>query len=81
MSIAKIGLTKNELKKVISRQLCIMFFLPIVIALLHSIIAFIALQKLVSFSIVMDSVYLLTFFISTSYVLFYRSLALPSLSL
>ncbi|MFT9819802.1 FtsX-like permease family protein, partial [Lysinibacillus sp. NPDC056185] len=71
MSIAKIGLTKNELKKVITRQLCIMFFLPIVIALLHSIIAFIAIQKLVSFSIVMDSVFLLTFFLSLQVMYFF----------
>lgn len=71
MTIAKVGLTQNELKKVITRQLCIMFFLPLTLAVVHSVVAFTALQQLVSFSIVTDSVIILTCFICLQFMYFF----------
>ncbi|WMX58182.1 FtsX-like permease family protein [Peribacillus sp. R9-11] len=70
-TIAKVGLTQNELKKIITRQLCIMFFLPITIAVVHSIVAFNALQNLVSFSIVTDSFVILVSFMFLQIVYFF----------
>ncbi|HDR6317908.1 TPA: ABC transporter permease [Bacillus thuringiensis] len=71
MTIAKVGLTQNELKKVITRQLCIMFFLPLAIAVVHSVVAFTVLQQLVSFSIVKDSFIILTSFIFLQFMYFF----------
>ncbi|PFA86234.1 FtsX-like permease family protein [Bacillus cereus] len=71
MTIAKVGLTQNELKKVITRQLCIMFFLPLTMAVVHSVVAFTALQQLVSFSIVTDSFIILTCFIFLQVMYFF----------
>ncbi|MBA2937168.1 ABC transporter permease [Paenibacillus sp. CGMCC 1.16610] len=49
--IAKIGLSGKELSKIISSQLLLMFFVPLIVALVHSTVAFVALQRLVEFSI------------------------------
>ncbi|AQY50797.1 hypothetical protein PWEIH_09308 [Listeria weihenstephanensis FSL R9-0317] len=47
----KIGLTKPELHKIVARQLRVMFFLPLLVAIIHSLVAFIALQNLLDFQI------------------------------
>ncbi|MBC2097547.1 ABC transporter permease [Listeria booriae] len=47
----KIGLTKPELHKIVARQLRVMFFLPLLVAIIHSIVAFIALQSLLEFNV------------------------------
>ncbi|MCU4949051.1 ABC transporter permease [Bacillus cereus] len=49
--IAKIGLSKKELKQIVTRQLSLMFFLPILVAVIHSGVAFLVLQQLLDFSI------------------------------
>lgn len=54
--IAKVGLSRLELKKIVSRQLILLFFLPIVIAITHSVVAFMALQRLANFSVLGISV-------------------------
>lgn len=47
--IAKVGLSRKELRKIVTRQLLLMFFLPILVAVIHSSVAFTALQQIVSF--------------------------------
>ncbi|MET1249353.1 ABC transporter permease [Sporolactobacillus sp. STCC-11] len=47
----KIGLKRVELKKIVTSQLAFLFFLPLIIAILHSGVAFIALHNLIHFSI------------------------------
>ncbi|KGL41033.1 hypothetical protein BMT55_08035 [Listeria newyorkensis] len=47
----KIGLTKSELHKIVARQLRVMFFLPLFVAVIHSLVAFLALQNLLDFNI------------------------------
>ncbi|MGE7130881.1 FtsX-like permease family protein [Lysinibacillus xylanilyticus] len=69
--ITKVGLSKPELKKVISCQLALLFFLPILIAITHSIVAFMALQKLVYFSILGSSVVVLISFLIMQIIYFY----------
>ncbi|PAF34109.1 hypothetical protein CHH69_17565, partial [Terribacillus saccharophilus] len=54
-SIAKIGLTQSELKKVVSRQIAILFFSPIVIALLHGAVALTALSRLFDYNLLVES--------------------------
>ncbi|MCG7382254.1 FtsX-like permease family protein [Paenibacillus sp. ACRRY] len=49
--IGKMGLSRPELRKIVTQQLLLMFFLPLLIALIHSSIAFVALQQLVDFSV------------------------------
>ncbi|OMF02205.1 ABC transporter permease [Paenibacillus amylolyticus] len=49
--IGKMGLSRPELRKIVTRQLLLMFFLPILVAVIHSSVAFVALQQLVDFSV------------------------------
>ncbi|MRC19807.1 FtsX-like permease family protein [Bacillus thuringiensis] len=53
--IAKIGLSKKELKQIVTRQLSLMFFLPILVSVIHSGVAFLALQQMLEFSILNTS--------------------------
>ncbi|MFE6138599.1 FtsX-like permease family protein [Bacillus sp. NPDC057893] len=69
--IAKVGLSKPELKKVVSRQLTLLFFLPIAIAIAHSTVAFMALQKLANFSVLGSSVMVLICFLVLQIIYFY----------
>jgi putative ABC transport system permease protein len=69
--IAKVGLSKKELGTIITKQLVIMFFLPMLIALIHSGVAFIALQQLVDFSIVGHSLKIFIFFLSIQVIYFF----------
>jgi putative ABC transport system permease protein len=69
--IAKVGLSKPELKKVVSRQLTLLFFLPISIAITHSTVAFMALQKLANFSVLGSSVMVLICFLVLQFIYFY----------
>ncbi|WP_242297955.1 ABC transporter permease [Bacillus cereus group sp. BfR-BA-01382] len=69
--IAKVGLSKLELKKIVSRQLVLLFFLPIVIAITHSVVAFMALQKLANFSVLGSSIIVLVCFLVLQIIYFY----------
>ncbi|CDO02941.1 ABC transporter permease protein YxdM [Oceanobacillus picturae] len=54
-SIAKIGLTETELKKVVNRQIALLFFSPIVVALVHGIVALTALSHLFDYNLTVES--------------------------
>lgn len=54
-AIAKLGLTNNELKKVINRQTAILFFAPIIVALIHGAVALTALMHLFDYNLVKES--------------------------
>ncbi|HDR8183541.1 TPA: ABC transporter permease [Bacillus thuringiensis] len=69
--IAKVGLSKPELKKIVSRQLALLFFLPIAIAITHSTVAFMALQKLANFSVLGSSIMVLICFLVMQIIYFY----------
>lgn len=63
-AISKIGLTKHEMKKIISQQTAILFFTPIIVALLHGAIALTALSRLFSYRLIEESAIVLgTFFV------------------
>lgn len=61
-SIAKMGLTPKELSKVLNRQISILFFAPIAVALVHGAVALTALQNLFSYNLVKESVTVLAVF-------------------
>ncbi|MCQ6335089.1 MULTISPECIES: FtsX-like permease family protein [Bacillus] len=69
--IAKIGLSKKELKQIVTRQLLLMFFLPILVAVIHSGVAFLALQQLLKFSILNTSILVLVGFIGIQILYFF----------
>ncbi|MYL60447.1 ABC transporter permease, partial [Virgibacillus halodenitrificans] len=54
-SIAKLGLTEKELGKVINRQTGLLFFAPIIVALLHGAVALTALSHLFDYNLVKES--------------------------
>ncbi|MEN1970186.1 ABC transporter permease [Lentibacillus sp. N15] len=58
-SIAKIGLTEGELKKVVNRQTAMMFFAPIIVALLHGAVALTALAHFFDFNLVREASFVL----------------------
>ena len=61
-TIAKVGLTEKELNKIITPQLLLLFFIPLVIAFVHSVFAFIALQSMFEFSILKETAVVLLAF-------------------
>ena len=61
-SIAKMGLTEKELKKILSRQTMILFFAPIIVAIIHGAVALTALSHLAEFSLVKESATVLSVF-------------------
>lgn len=54
-SIAKLGLTEKELGRVINRQTGLLFFAPIIVALLHGAVALTALSHLFDYNLVKES--------------------------
>lgn len=54
--MANLGLSRSELKTIVTRQFRVMFFIPLLTAILHSTVAFTALQQLVDFSIVKGAI-------------------------
>ncbi|KFN02210.1 ABC transporter permease [Bacillus clarus] len=71
--ISKMGLSRRELRKVVTRQLLLMFFLPIVIAVVHTVVAYTALQQLVDFSILNSSIIILISFICIQILYFFMT--------
>ncbi|UHA72628.1 ABC transporter permease [Paenibacillus sp. 481] len=61
--ISKLGLTKLELKKMVTQQLLLMFFLPIIVAIMHSSFAIFSLQQLVHYALVSDSFTIIACFV------------------
>ncbi|HHQ2480900.1 TPA: ABC transporter permease [Bacillus cereus] len=73
--LSKVGLTKEELKKIVTQQISILFFVPIVIAIIHSSMAFVALQylaqrKYIDVSITGNSILIFTSFICVQIIYF-----------
>lgn len=55
IQIRKIGLTTKELKKVIGRQITILFFSPIIVALIHGAVALTALSNMFGYNLICES--------------------------
>lgn len=74
-TVSRMGLTDREFSRIVTGQLALLFFVPIGIAILHSIFAFIALQSYFFLSIAAEmGVVLIGFLIAQIlYFLFIRS--------
>lgn len=63
-AVARMGITDRELKNVITRQTAILFFAPIVVALIHGAVALTALSHFFDYSLVKESIMVLgSFFV------------------
>ncbi|EOO24637.1 hypothetical protein IIU_06668 [Bacillus cereus VD133] len=74
--LSKVGLTRRELKKIVTQQISILFFVPIVISILHSSVAFMALEylarlKQVDLSVTGISILIFTSFICLQMIYFF----------
>lgn len=74
-AITKLGLSEKELDKIATTQLVLLFFIPIVVAVIHSTFAFMALQSLFNLSIAVETItVLIAFFLAqTAYFFLIRS--------
>lgn len=81
IALTKLGVTRKEIAKIVTRQLGILFFLPIGVAMLHSMFAFIALQSYLFISIAWESGVILASFclVQIIYFWFIRSRYLRNL--
>lgn len=72
--ISKIGLTDKELSKVLTTQLAMLFFVPIVVAVIHGAVALTALQNMFNYNLLQSSTLVLGSFsvIQIIYFLFIR---------
>ncbi|MGG3801421.1 ABC transporter permease [Metabacillus fastidiosus] len=70
-SIAKMGLTEKELKKVLNRQTAILFFAPITVALIHGAVALTALSHLFYYDLFKESVIVLSVFLAIQVIYFF----------
>ncbi|MGY2613431.1 FtsX-like permease family protein [Bacillus pretiosus] len=73
--ISKFGLSQSELKKIVTSQMMLLFFLPIVVAMVHSSFAFLTLHQLgqtVSreMSVIQSSIIVLVSFICMQMIYF-----------
>ncbi|WP_416809029.1 FtsX-like permease family protein [Bacillus thuringiensis] len=73
--LSKLGLRQKELKQIVTRQMMILFFLPIVVAMVHSSFAFLTLHQLgqtVSreLSVIQSSIVVLVSFIGMQIIYF-----------
>ncbi|WP_078551328.1 FtsX-like permease family protein [Bacillus alkalicellulosilyticus] len=73
-AISRIGLTQSELQTVMNRQIAILFFSPIVVALTHGAVALTALSRLFDYNLTVESSLVLGSFalIQVIYFLFVR---------
>lgn len=69
-SISKLGLTEGELSKIVSTQIGLLFFIPIVVALVHGAVALNSLQNIFSMSLVKESTLVLGSFVAIQVIYF-----------
>lgn len=70
-TISKLGLNRSEMNRSITRQLSLMFFLPILLAIVHSAVAFTALQQLIDYSMLPHALSIFAFFASVQIVYYF----------
>jgi len=68
--IAKLGLTRGELSQVITRQMLLLFFAPVAVALIHGAVALTALQHMFMSSLVTEAALVLGSFLVIQVIYF-----------
>ncbi len=69
-AIRRLGLSDEEQAKVVTRQLLLLFFVPVGTALIHGAVALTAFQRMFSFSLVMESALVLGSFLLIQLIYF-----------
>ncbi len=69
-SISKIGLTTKEMNSVISKQITLLFFAPIIVALIHGAVALTALSHMFGYNLFTESAIVLGSFLVIQVVYF-----------
>jgi len=69
-SIKKLGLTDGELKGIVTKQLAILFFVPILVAFVHGVVALTAMQNMFGRSLMSTSLTVLGAFLGIQLVYF-----------
>jgi putative ABC transport system permease protein len=70
-AIAKLGLTERELNRVLTRQIALLFFAPIVVALVHGAVALTTLSHILERTLVQESAFVLSIFFLIQLVYFF----------
>lgn len=70
-AMAKLGLTEQELAGIVTRQVGLLFFVPIVLAMVHSLFAFKAMQSFFNFSVAWQTGVILTSFLLAQVAYFF----------
>lgn len=70
-AISKIGLTLSEMNRVVSKQITILFFAPIIVAIIHGAVALSALSHMFGYNLVRESVFVLGSFFIIQVVYFF----------
>ncbi|MCC3358102.1 ABC transporter permease [Bacillus sp. REN16] len=70
LTIQKVGLTDGELSQIVTRQLALLFFVPIIVAFVHSGFAFMALQSFFQVSIATEVIQVLIVFLIAQVIYF-----------
>jgi putative ABC transport system permease protein len=71
LTIMRVGLTDQELTKIVTQQLLLLFFIPIIVAAIHSIFAFRALQSYFTLSIANETIVVLVCFFLAQLIYFF----------
>jgi putative ABC transport system permease protein len=71
LTIKKVGLTDQELNKIVTCQLALLFFIPIIVAIVHSSFAFMALQSFYVVSIAGEMAVVLGSFLVAQLIYFF----------
>lgn len=81
LAVMRVGLTDTELMKIVTHQMLILFFVPIIVAIIHSVFAFIALQSYFTLSIATETIAVLVcfFFAQMIYFFFIRKMYIRKL--
>ncbi|MNO50910.1 ABC transporter permease protein YxdM [compost metagenome] len=70
-AISKLGLSEKELGKILNRQISLLFFAPIVVALVHGAVALTALSHMFQYSMLRESLLVLGLFFFIQVIYFF----------
>lgn len=70
-AITKLGLTSRELSGIVTKQLIILFFIPIAVATVHGAVALTSMQNMFGYSLMKESILVLGTFVLIQFVYFF----------
>ncbi|WP_420329397.1 hypothetical protein [Paenibacillus gorillae] len=70
-SVSKMGLSEKEVTKILNRQIILLFFAPIVVALAHGAVALTTLSNMFQYSLLKESILVLGLFFIVQVIYFF----------